>query len=225
VWRCHPCSSSCSSVCDCCVSGFNLIEMRSSSSFTLFICAPTHFVQPIRSMARIPPQGIGWAGVMRKLLNSICSEVHPGADIPVRAGLYSLKQSRFISESGNVVRQNLDATQHAELCALSEGCRTLGNERLLGHVLVCSLEPCLMCVGAAIHARVDGIVFGAFNDKTGAVCSQLKLDELSFLNHRPWWVGGVLVDECSAPITTFFAERRKQASLSDQPQTDRCRSA
>jgi tRNA(adenine34) deaminase len=102
----------------------------------------------------------------------------------------------------------VDPTAHAEIVALRDAARAVGNYRLLGATLYVTIEPCLMCVGAMVHARIGTIVFGAPEPKAGAVVSTLAAHELPSLNHRMTAVGGVLEDECRAVIQEFFRKRR-----------------
>jgi tRNA(adenine34) deaminase len=105
------------------------------------------------------------------------------------------------------IRTN-DPTAHAEMVALRAAARSLGNYRLVGTTMYVTIEPCLMCVGAMVHARVGTLVFGATEPKAGAVVSACRAHELPSLNHRIEVVGGVLDEECRAIIQEFFKTRR-----------------
>jgi tRNA(adenine34) deaminase len=102
----------------------------------------------------------------------------------------------------------LDPTAHAEVIALREAARALGNYRLTGVDLYVTLEPCLMCVGALVHARVARVMFGAREPKTGALVSTLHALDIPGLNHRFEIVEGVLEAECREVVQAFFRERR-----------------
>jgi tRNA(adenine34) deaminase len=102
----------------------------------------------------------------------------------------------------------VDPTAHAEVMALREAARTLGNYRVTGVDLYVTLEPCLMCVGALVHARVGRVVFGAREPKTGALVSAVQALEIPTLNHRFEIVEGVLEAECRDLVQAFFRERR-----------------
>jgi tRNA(adenine34) deaminase len=102
----------------------------------------------------------------------------------------------------------LDPTAHAEVVALRDAARAVGNYRLVGATLYVTIEPCLMCVGAMVHARVATLVFGAPEPKAGAVVSTIAAHELPSLNHRMSAIGGVLEDECRDVIQEFFKRRR-----------------
>ena len=101
-----------------------------------------------------------------------------------------------------------DPTAHAEIMALRQGARRLGTWRLTGTTLVVNLEPCTMCAGALVNARVSRVVFGAWDAKAGAAGSVRDVLRDSRLNHRIEVIGGVLEQECSAQLKDFFARRR-----------------
>ncbi|MCB1917809.1 MAG: tRNA adenosine(34) deaminase TadA [Rhodocyclaceae bacterium] len=101
-----------------------------------------------------------------------------------------------------------DPTAHAEVQALRDAARTLGNYRLPGCDLFVTLEPCVMCCGAIMHARIRRVVFGARDPKTGAAGSVIDLFAEARLNHHASVVGGVLAEECGRLLSSFFAARR-----------------
>jgi tRNA(adenine34) deaminase len=104
-----------------------------------------------------------------------------------------------------------DHTAHAEIMALRMAAQAAGNYRLPGYRLYVTLEPCTMCIGAMLHARLDRVVFGATDPKTGACGSVLAIHQLEQLNHQTVVQGGLMADECSQLLRTFFRERRAQA--------------
>lgn len=101
-----------------------------------------------------------------------------------------------------------DPTAHAEIVAIRAAAARVGNYRLTGATLYVTVEPCLMCIGAMVHARIGTVVFGTPEPKAGAVVSTLAAHELPSLNHRVTAVGGVLESECREIIQGFFRERR-----------------
>ena len=103
-----------------------------------------------------------------------------------------------------------DPTAHAEIVVIREAAKRLRNYRLLGSVLYVTVEPCVMCVGAMIHARISRLVFGAPEEKTGMVQSRLALLDGSLFNHRIETVGGIRVEECRQLLQGFFRERREK---------------
>src|SRR5947209_16246084 len=127
-------------------------------------------------------------------------------DIPIGAVL--VKDGEVIGAGHNERELRSDPTAHAELIALREAARTLRSWRVLDSVMYITLEPCAMCAGAIVLARVPRVVFGALDPKAGAAGSVLHvLDEPRF-NHRPQVQSGLLADECSELLRTFFAGRR-----------------
>lgn len=101
-----------------------------------------------------------------------------------------------------------DPSAHAEIMVLRAAAQKLGNYRLPGTTLYVTLEPCVMCVGALVHARVERVVYGATEPKTGAIESAQRLFESGDFNHKPEIVSGVLADECASLMTEFFANKR-----------------
>lgn len=107
-----------------------------------------------------------------------------------------------------------DPSAHAEIVVLRKAAQALGNYRLSGSTLYVTIEPCTMCAGAMIHARVTRLVYGAPEPRSGAVCSHFRLLDAEVYNHRIQYEGGVLADESSSLMTEFFRERRR-TSISD----------
>ncbi|MGP3959972.1 tRNA adenosine(34) deaminase TadA [Nonomuraea sp. 3N208] len=114
----------------------------------------------------------------------------------------------LLSAAGNDRESTSDPTAHAEVLALRQAAAARGQWRLSGCTLVVTLEPCTMCAGAAVQARVDRIVYGAVDEKGGAVGSLWDVVRDRRLNHRPEVVMGVLAEQCSAILKQFFATRR-----------------
>jgi tRNA(adenine34) deaminase len=127
-------------------------------------------------------------------------------EVPI--GAVVVRDERFIAEGWNNPIGSHDPTAHAEIVALREAGRAVGNYRLIDATLYVTLEPCVMCMGAISHARIKRLVFGAFDPKRGAVCHALSLSDADFLNHRVAWQGGVLEAECSELLKSFFKARR-----------------
>jgi len=127
-------------------------------------------------------------------------------EVPIGAVL--VQEGKIIARSGNRTIRDCDPTAHAELIVLREGARVLGNYRLAGTILYVTIEPCSMCAGAMIQARVPRLVYGADDPKGGAVrtCFQILSDPR--LNHQVEVTSGVLATECAAILQSFFAERR-----------------
>jgi len=127
-------------------------------------------------------------------------------EVPVGALL--VKDDRCIAEGWNSPIATHDPTAHAELVTLRQAGAALANYRLPDTTLYVTLEPCVMCMGAISHARIKRLVFGAFDEKRGAVCNALSLSDAEFLNHRISWEGGVLGEQCGDLLRDFFRARR-----------------
>ena len=128
-------------------------------------------------------------------------------EVPVGAVLADAGGA-VIARAANSPIARSDPTAHAEMLALRAAGRALGNYRLPGCVLYVTLEPCSMCVGALVHARIARIVYGAADPKTGACGSVFDLAANAKMNHRIEVTGGVLAEECAALLKRFFASRR-----------------
>lgn len=128
-------------------------------------------------------------------------------DVPVGAVILDSSGTE-ISRAANEREATGDPTAHAEILALRRAAETLGSWRLSGCTLIVTLEPCTMCAGALVLARVDRVVFGAWDPKAGAAGSLWDVVRDRRLNHRPEVVGGVLESECAATLETFFAQHR-----------------
>ncbi len=127
-------------------------------------------------------------------------------EVPVGAVL--VHDERVVAGGSNRPISGCDPTAHAEIEALRAAGRALGRYRLNDSVLYVTLEPCLMCAAAIVHARVRRVVFGAWDPRAGAAGSMLDAFALPGLNHRVDVFGGVLEEECSALLRDFFADRR-----------------
>ncbi len=142
---------------------------------------------------------------MREAL-ALAQQAHAAGEVPV--GAVVVQDGRVIGRGYNRPISAADPTAHAEVVALREACAALGNYRLAGCELYVTLEPCAMCVGAMIHARLARIVYGARDPKTGACGSLTDLPALASWNHHGVFEGGVLAEECGEVLRRFFAERR-----------------
>ena len=127
-------------------------------------------------------------------------------EVPVGAVVVSA--GSIIGRGWNRPVSNHDPSAHAEIVALRDAATRTGNYRLVGCELYVTLEPCVMCAGAIMHARIAQLVFGASDPKTGACGSVIDLFAVAKLNHHTKVVGGVLAPECGAVLSSFFARRR-----------------
>ena len=135
-------------------------------------------------------------------------------EVPVGAVLVSSSGEVLGVGSNQVLRSN-DPTAHAEIVALRAAGRALANYRLLGCTLFCTLEPCAMCAGAILHARIQRLVFAARDPKAGACGSVLSVMNHPSLNHRAEITEGILAEECGAMLSNFFRARRTKLAAPD----------
>ena len=134
-------------------------------------------------------------------------------------GAIVVREGVAIARTGNRTVRDQDPTAHAEVLALREAAAALGTWRLTDCVLYVTLEPCAMCAGASVLARVKGVVFGAWDDKAGMAGSVEDLLRHPALNHRPQVRGGVCAEQCGALLREMFATRRAtsvDSTLADQ---------
>lgn len=130
------------------------------------------------------------------------------SEVPV--GAVIVRDNQIIGEGYNQPIGTSDPTAHAEIMALRDAAGKENNYRLPGSTLYVTIEPCTMCVGAMIHARIGTIVFGAREPRAGALISNLQLHEQQFYNHRPSILEGILAEECGQLISNFFSDRRSK---------------
>lgn len=145
---------------------------------------------------------------MREAL-ALAQQAAAAGEVPV--GALVLHQGRVVGRGFNQPLGLHDPSAHAEILALREAARTVENYRLPGCMLVVTLEPCAMCAGAIQHARIERLVFGARDPKTGACGSVVDLFGEPRLNHHARVTGGVLAHECGEQLSSFFAGRRRAA--------------
>ena len=150
--------------------------------------------------------GDRWVDPMRAALEQARAALATG-DVPIGAVVLD-PGGEVVGTGRNVREAEADPTGHAEVVALREAARSRGEWRLEGCTLVVTLEPCTMCAGAAVLSRVERVVFGAFDDKAGAVGSLWDVVRDRRLNHRPEVVSGVLAEESAALLADFFDGRR-----------------
>ncbi|MDR3074241.1 MAG: nucleoside deaminase [Deltaproteobacteria bacterium] len=159
-----------------------------------------------RIMPSPPPAWASWDALMLAALEEAARAEQRG-EVPVGA-LVVAPDGGILGRGHNAPVAENDPTAHAEIAAIRMAAARAGNYRLNGCVLVVTLEPCLMCVGAIVQARLQGVAFGAFDPKAGAASSVLDGFDLPAHNHVPWQAGGILEAECGALLRTFFSRRR-----------------
>ncbi len=129
-------------------------------------------------------------------------------EVPV--GCVIVREGKILSRAHNRREETQMATAHAELLAIQKACKKLGSWRLEGCDLYVTLEPCPMCAGAIVNARVGSVFFGAFDPKGGYAVTLHRTFEDSALNHRPAFEGGILEEECGELLRAYFREKRRQ---------------
>jgi tRNA(adenine34) deaminase len=144
---------------------------------------------------------------LRQAARALAAEETPVGAVIVREG-------RIVARAFNQVETLKDATAHAEMLALTQAAEAVGDWRLTGATLYVTKEPCPMCAGAMVHARVERVVFGAGDAKAGAAGGALNLLQFPGLNHRSEITSGVREAECRELLRSFFAKRRAEARVS-----------
>lgn len=145
---------------------------------------------------------------MRYALN-LAKQANEQGEVPVGAVL--VKEEQIVGVGFNCPIATLDPTSHAEIQAIRAAAKVLDNYRLVDTTLYVTLEPCAMCAGAIVHARIARVVFGASDPRAGACGSLLNVLQNPLLNHRPSLTAGLMADDCSQLLTDFFRLRRKEA--------------
>ncbi len=138
----------------------------------------------------------------------LAGDARQAGEVPV--GAVVVRDGKIIGRGFNAPISRHDPSAHAEMMALRDAAQHIGNYRLVGCELFVTLEPCLMCAGAIMHARIARLVYGASDPKTGACGSVLDAFAEARLNHHAEVVPGVLADECGMVLSNFFALRRAQ---------------
>lgn len=159
----------------------------------------------MRAVGPVQPEDAHWLRRAMQLADRAADE----GEVPV--GALVVRDGKLIGEGWNQPIARADPSAHAEMLAIRAAAQALDNYRLAGCTLYVTLEPCVMCAGAILHARVDRVVFGAFDPRAGAVCSCYDLIARPQLNHQPDWTGGLMGSECSSQLMRFFEQRREMA--------------
>ena len=150
---------------------------------------------------------------MRQALNA-AHEARERGEVPV--GTCIVADGAILAVAGNRTRTDQDPTAHAEIVALREAARKIGNYRITAAVVYSTIEPCVMCAGALIQARVRRLVYGAPDERAGAVASRFRVCDSDFLNHRIDITAGVLEEECREIMQEFFRTRRGGRRMKDE---------
>ena len=135
-----------------------------------------------------------------------------GSQDEVPVGAVVVLDGKIIGRGHNQPIASNDPTAHAEILAIREAARNVGAYRLPGAILYVTLEPCVMCVGAAVHARIAAIKYGARDEKAGALGSVYDIGRDGLLNHRIEVISALMEDECAAMLRDFFKQRRRRSA-------------
>ena len=148
-------------------------------------------------------------GSHEQFMNLALQEAQKSKEVnEVPVGAIIVMNGEIISKSHNKSISQNDPTSHAEVNAIRKASKSIGNYRLTGSILYVTLEPCAMCYGAIVHARISRLIFGAYDTKSGVCGSSFKLYEQACFNHKPQITGGVLERDCSLILKDFFKVRR-----------------
>lgn len=150
---------------------------------------------------------------------ALAEEAAAEGEVPVGAVIVQRKTGRIVGEGRNMRESAGNALAHAEIMAIDQACRTLGGWRLPDCAMYVTLEPCPMCCGAIINARIDQVIFGAYDSKSGSAVSVQRMFDLPY-NYRPELVGGVMEQECAALLSDFFRRLRLRGKKYRKSGTD-----
>ncbi len=139
----------------------------------------------------------------------LAKEAADEGEVPVGAVIVQRKTGRIVGEGRNMRENAKNALAHAEIMAIDMACRTLGGWRLPDCAMYVTLEPCPMCCGAIINSRIDQVIFGAYDLKSGSAASVQKMFDLPY-NYRPELIGGVMEQECADLLSEFFRRLRER---------------
>lgn len=139
----------------------------------------------------------------------LAKEAADEGEVPVGAVVVQRKTGRIVGEGRNMRECAKNALAHAEIIAIDMACRTLGGWRLPDCAMYVTLEPCPMCCGAIINSRIDQVIFGAYDLKSGSAASVQRMFDLPY-NYRPELIGGVMEQECAALLSDFFRKLRER---------------
>jgi tRNA(Arg) A34 adenosine deaminase TadA len=142
---------------------------------------------------------------------ALAKQAQAAGEVPV--GAVIVLNDEIIAQGANCPISTHDPSAHAEIMAIRKAAEKIENYRLIDTTLYVTLEPCMMCAGAMVHARVKRLVFGAADPRTGVASSRLNAFDQPFLNHQIEYSGGVLAAECGAILSAFFKARRNKDSL------------
>lgn len=177
--------------------------------FSEQILSPAQEKQPFERNSKIQ-SSLSDLKFMEEAL-SLAQQAYDNNEVPVGAVL--VREGKIIGRGFNQSITQKDPSAHAEIVALREAAKNLKNYRLVNTTLYVTLEPCPMCIGAMIHARIERLVFAAKDPKTGAVCSVCNWIDASIFNHKISWEQGPCADQSANLLRDFFQQRRKKINI------------
>ena len=151
----------------------------------------------------------------------LAREAYAKGEVPVGAVVVKKSTGEIIGEGSNMRETAKNALAHAEIIAIDEACKKLGGWRLPDCAIYITLEPCPMCCGAIINARIDDVIFGAYDLKSGSAVSVQKMFELPY-NYFPKVTGGVMEEECAGLLSDFFRELRAKKASKRAETAEKC---
>lgn len=146
---------------------------------------------------------------------ALAEAAQAAAEDEVPIGAIIILDGEIKGRGHNRVIQLSDPTAHAEILAIRDAAKAIGNYRLIDATLYSTIEPCAMCAGAILHARIGKLVYGATDEKAGAVTTHFQICTTNFLNHRTEILGAVLEPECREMIQSFFRRKREKPTVPD----------
>ncbi len=158
------------------------------------------------SIIPTPPKNHTWEGLMALALDEAKKALEK-KEVPVGAIIVN-KEGEILASAYNRTINDCDPTAHAEIVALREAAKKVNNYRLKDCYLIVTLEPCIMCLGALHEARIEGIIFGAYDKKLGALTSRFEGLHLTSFPSTAWFMGGILEEECQRNLKDFFKAKR-----------------
>ncbi len=191
---------------------------NNSNTMSIYTPEITNTWGPIPS----PPQNWTWEKLMDEAYYE-AQQANKNNEVPVGAIIVHL-DGTIIARSYNSPIKLSDPTAHAEILAIRSAGMYKNTYRLNDCIMIVTLEPCLMCVGAIIHARLKGIVYGAAEKNTGAITSCISGLDLHFHNHTTWHIGGIQGQQCAKILHTFFSQRRSYTSSLSKDHSRMCAS-
>ncbi len=152
--------------------------------------------------------------IIFKIAFQLAQEAYKADEVPVGAVIFKTGTHEIVAQARNRTEETHSPLAHAELLAIDEACRRLGQKRLVGYSLFVTLEPCAMCAGAIAWARLDNLFFGAYDPKSGAVEQGASVFVHPQTHHKPHIQGGIEAERCGNLLSDFFQKKRSRQNKS-----------